>query len=149
MPPTDCLATLGVPPATSRLVAWFARNPTARPTVRELQRTLGISSASAQRDLERLTRAGALRLVQDERRVRYAPRMDSRIWAAVRILIATDDIAPRPRVRESATRYGVDLGQLESMLRMTVEERITMLDANAAFITAARAARTSAPRRRP
>lgn len=135
------LPTLGVPPATARIVGYFARNPTARPTVRELQRTLGVSSASAQRDLERLTRAGALRVVDDERLRRYAPRMDSPVWAAVRILISTEQPAPRLRVREAARRYGVDLAQLESMLRLTVEERITMLDANAQFVRTARAAR--------
>ena len=124
----DGLAALGVPTATGRIAGYFARNPTARPTVRELQRTLGIASASAQRDLDRLARAGALRSVPDGRLKRYAPRLDSPIWAAVRLLIGLD--VPEPpsgRVREDARRYGVDLGQLESMLRMTIEERITLL----------------------
>lgn len=128
------LDTLGVAPATAHIVAFFARNPTARPTVRELQRTLGVASASAQRDLDRLTRAGALRAVADGRLRRYAPVIDSPIWVAVRILIAGErpPVAVR-EVRERAARYGVDLSQLESMLRLSVEERILQLNANAAF----------------
>lgn len=133
------LAALGVPPATGRIAGYFARNPTARPTVRELQRTLGVGSASAQRDLDRLVQAAALRVVVDGPMRRYAPRMDSPIWAAVRLLISLDRPAKAPsRVRENAKRYGVDLGQLESMLRLSVQERLLQLDANAAFIAAAR-----------
>jgi len=135
------LATLGIPPATARIVAFFARNPTARPTVRELQRTLDISSASAQRDLDRLTRAGALRSVADGRLLRYAAVMDSPLWSVVRILITNESRAVARKVRERAVRYGVDLGQLESMLRLTIEERIVQLDANAAFLAEARAAK--------
>jgi hypothetical protein len=139
---TKGLAMLGIPPATARVVAFFARNPTARPTVRELLRTLGVASASAQRDLDRLTRSGALRVIQDGRLRRYAPIMDSPIWSAVRILIADE----RPplllrEARQGARRYGVDLGQLESMLALSVEERILQLDANAAFLAEARPTR--------
>ena len=136
------LETLGIPSATARIVAFFARNPTARPTVRELQRTLGVSSASAQRDLDRLSRAGALRAVEDGRLRRYAPVMDSPLWSAVRILIAPEPAPPTAsRVRERAARYGVDLTQLESMLRLTVEERILQLEANAEFLKEARTGR--------
>src|SRR4051812_37044631 len=132
------LETLGIPPATARIVTFFARNPTARPTVRELQRTLDVSSASAQRDLDRLTRAGALRVVVDGRMRRYAAIMDSPVWPAIRMLI-TAEAAPKTRVvRERAQSYGVDIGQLESMLRLSVEERIVQLDANASFLRAAR-----------
>jgi DNA-binding transcriptional ArsR family regulator len=121
------------------MAVFFARNPTARPTVRELQRTLGVASASAQRDLDRLARAGAVRAIVDGRLRRYAPIMDSPLWGAIRILVA-DDKPPRlvREVREEARRYGVDLTQLESMLRMSVEERIRMLDANAAFFLEAK-----------
>ena len=141
---TDYLSVLGVPPATSRIMAFFARNPAARPTVRELQRTLGVASASAQRDLDRLVRARAVRAIPDGRMRRYAPVMDSPLWPALRILIAGE----RPplvvrEVRESAKRYGVDLTQLESMLRLSVEERIRLLDANAAFLADARPVRPS------
>jgi predicted DNA-binding transcriptional regulator YafY len=135
------LETLGIPPATARIVAFFARNPTARPTVRELQRTLGVSSASAQRDLDRLSRAGALRAVEDGRLRRYAPVMDSPLWSAVRILIATEQAASVSRIRERAARYGVDLTQLQSTLRLTVEERILRLEADAAFLKEARTGR--------
>src|SRR3954469_20689522 len=92
------LETFGIPPATARIVGFFARNPTARPTVRELQRTLGIASASAQRDLDRLTRARPLRVVVDGRMRRYAAVMDSPIWPAVRILISGE--RPPLMVRE-------------------------------------------------
>ena len=44
-------------------------------------RTLALS-ASAQRDLNRLTAAGALRPVADGRMIRYAPVMDSPLWIA-------------------------------------------------------------------
>ena len=130
------LDVLGIPAATAKLVTWFARNPTAPPTVRELQRTLGIASASAQRDLDRLVRARALRIVVDGRLRRYAPVMDAPPWAAIRILL-TDDPPPRPmQVREAAVAYGVDLTQLDAMLRLTVEERLRQLDENATFIAA-------------
>jgi hypothetical protein len=132
------LTALGIPPATARIAIYFARNPTARPTVRELQRTLGVASASAQRDLARLVKAGALRVVIDGRLRRYAPRMDSVLWDAVRLLITPGAPKPPLVLREAARRYGVDLGQLESMLRLTVEERLIQLDANAAFIAEVR-----------
>lgn len=130
------LAVLGAPPATAKLLTWFARNPTARPTVREIQRTLGIASASAQRDLDRLVRARALRVVVDGRLRRYAPVIDSALWVAIGVLLA-DESQPRPaQVREEAVAYGVDLTQLDSMLRLTVEERLRQLDENAAFVKA-------------
>ena len=137
----EYLTALGVPLATSRLASWFARNPTARPTVRELQRTLRIASASAQRDLDRLTRAHALRVIVDGRMRRYAAVIDSPIWTAVRILLGVETPATQPsstRVRENAKRWGVDLTQLESMLRLSIEQRIVQLDANAAFFAEAR-----------
>ena len=137
----DYLTLIGLPPATARIITYFARNPTARPTVRELQRTLGISSASTQRDLDRLQTARAVRVIVDGRMNRFAPVMDSPLWSAARILVSGE--APPRRgpkeVRERAVRYGVDLTQLESMLALTVEERLTQLDANAAFIREARA----------
>src|SRR3954469_11441379 len=132
------LETFGIPPATARIVGFFARNPTARPTVRELQRTLGVASASAQRDLDRLTRAGALRIVADGRLRRSAAVMDSPIWAGLRILLGLELPAAPRAVRERAARYGVDLGQLDSMLQLTVEEPIVQKDANASFLSAAR-----------
>ena len=144
MPSKLTLETIGVPPATSRVVTFFARNPTARPAVRELQRTLGIASASAQRDLERLTTVGALRVVRDGTMLRYSLVMESPLWRAVRIILNGE--APRPStVRERARRYGVDIGQLQSALRLTVEERIRRLDADATFLRAARAGRGAAP----
>ena len=134
------LETIGVPAATSKVVTFFARNPTARPTVRELLRTLGVASASAQRDLERLSAAGALRTVRDGSMLRYAPVMDSPLWSAIRILLAGEPQKPGT-VREAATRYGVDISQLKSTLRLTVEERIRRIEADAQFLRAARSGR--------
>jgi hypothetical protein len=135
--PLDCL---GVPAATAKLASFFALNGTARPTVRELQRTLGLASASVQRDLDRLVRTGALVAKPDGRLVRYVVRPESRVWTAVRLLVGD---APAPdRVREKAARYGVDVGHLRSMMRLSPEERLTQLDANVAFLGAARASRT-------
>src|ERR1043165_5076609 len=109
------LGAIGVPDATARLLSYFARNPSARPTVRELQRTLGIGSASAQRDLARLVAAKAVRAVEDGRLLRYAPRMDSDLWPAIRLLIGVaPDRVTGGAVRERAASYGVDLTALES-----------------------------------
>src|SRR5450432_2401909 len=87
--PLDCL---GVPAATAKLATYFALNGSARPTVRELQRTLGLASASVQRDLDRLVRAGALVAKADGRLVRYVAQAESPVWAAVRLLVG--DSAP-------------------------------------------------------
>jgi hypothetical protein len=135
------LACLGIPAASAKLASYFARNPTARPTVRELQRTLGIGSASAQRDLSRFVDAGAMRTVDDGRLLRYAPRKDSALWQAVRLLIGAEARTPTGgAVREkAAAKYGVDLSALHSNLRLTIEERLTRLDADASFLEAARA----------
>lgn len=139
---TEGLAVLGVPPATAHIAGYFANNPTARPTVRELQRTLGVASASAQRDLDRFVRGGALRVVVDGRMRRYAPRIDAPVWEAIRLMVNPPPVLrARSSVRESARKYGVDLGQLESMLRLSVGERLMQLDANASFIAAARSDR--------
>lgn len=144
---TRGLDSLGVPAATAKLATYFALNGTARPTVRELQRTLGLASASVQRDLDRLVRAGALVAKPDGRLVRYVTQGESPVWAAVRLLVGDSTLAAPSagRVREKAARYGVDLGQLRSMIRLSPEERLRQLDANMAFVGAARASR---PRRR-
>lgn len=148
--PSLDLGSLGVPAATAKLATYFALNGSAHPTVRELQRTLKLASASVQRDLDRLVRAGALAARPDGRLVRYVAQTESPLWAAVRLLIGESApiASPAGRVREKAAeqeRYGVDVGQLRSMMRLSPEERLTQLDANVAFIDAARASR---PRRR-
>jgi hypothetical protein len=148
--PQDSLSCLGISPATARLATFFARNGSARPTVRELQRTLGIASASAQRDLDRLVTAGALTTVVDGRALRYRTNPLSPIWPAVRLLIGDESpIAAHPgRVRESAARYGVDVGQLRSMLRLTYEQRLTQLDDDMSLIAAARSSLAASRSRR-
>lgn len=79
---------LGVAPSAEKMVRYFVTHPTARPYARELQRTLGLGGASAQRDLERLTEIGALERSSDGRLVRYTPQRDARFWRGVRLLIA-------------------------------------------------------------
>lgn len=137
---TRSLDCLGVPDATAKLATYFALNGTARPTVRELQRTLGLASASVQRDLDRLVRAGALVAKSDGRLVRYVAQTKSAVWAAIRLLVGASPVpSSTGRVREKAARYGVDLGQLRSMMLLSPEERLTQLDANVAFLGAAQA----------
>jgi predicted nucleotidyltransferase len=84
----SALDALGVSPSAEKTVQYFATHPRARPYARELQRTLGLGGASAQRDLERLTEIGALTRSSDGRLVRYSPQLDSRFWRGVRLLIA-------------------------------------------------------------
>src|SRR5437763_1376970 len=123
---TRSLDCLGVPAATAKLATYFALNGTARPTVRELQRTLGLASASVQRDLDRLVRAGALVAKPDGRLVRHVAQAESAVWAAIRLLVGDSPVpSSTGRVRENAARYGVDLGQLRSMMRLSPEERLT------------------------
>jgi hypothetical protein len=143
------LIVLGIPPAAARLVAFFARNATVRPSVRELQRTLAIASASVQRDLARLVAAGALTAQRDHRLVRYAVIPGSPIWQAVRLIISDPEPGSSTGERSvdsavaRARRYGVDIGQLRSTLRLSPEARIAQLEANATFLTAARASRAA------
>jgi predicted nucleotidyltransferase len=79
---------LGVSPSAEKTIRYFVTHPTARPYARELQRTLDLGGASAQRDLDRLSEIGALKRTSDVRLVRYAPQLDSRFWRGVRLLIA-------------------------------------------------------------
>ena len=89
--PVTMLDALGVPTSAEKAVRYFATHPTARPYARELQRTLGVGGASAQRDLDHLTEIGALRRVVDGRLVRYVAQPSSRFWRGVRLLIADPD----------------------------------------------------------
>ena len=138
---------LGVPMATAKVAVFFASNPSARASVRELQRTLGIASASAQRDLNRMVGAGALIRLHDGRLIRYAPQPGSALWPAVRLLLGqpVPVAAKANAVGERARRYGVDVGQLRSNLRLSVEERLTRLDADASFLATARNRRRGRP----
>ena len=96
----EALEALGVSRSAERLLRYFATHPRARPYARELQRKLHLGGASAQRDLERLTAAGALKKVSEGRLVRYVPVPDSRFWRGMRFLIA-DPRQPVPLLRDA------------------------------------------------
>jgi uncharacterized protein len=98
--PATMLDALGVPPSAEKAVRYFVTHPTARPYARELQRTLGVGGASAQRDLDHLTEIGALRRVVDGRLVRYVAQPNSRFWRGIRLLIA-DPNRPADLLRDS------------------------------------------------
>lgn len=94
------LDALGVPPSAEKTVRYFATHPATRPYARELQRTLGVGGASAQRDLDHLTDIGALERVVDGRLVRYVAQPNSRFWRGIRFLIA-DPYNPADLLRDS------------------------------------------------
>lgn len=98
--PVTMLDALGVPTSAEKTVRYFATHPTAHPYARELQRTLGLGGASAQRDLDHLTEIGALKRVVDGRLVRYVAQPSSRFWRGIRLLIA-DPSKPAELLRDS------------------------------------------------
>ncbi|MDB4873934.1 MAG: putative nucleotidyltransferase [Gemmatimonadetes bacterium] len=98
--PVTMLDALGVPTSAEKTVRYFATHPTAHPYARELQRTLGLGGASAQRDLDHLTEIGALKRVVDGRLVRYVAQPSSRFWRGIRLLIA-DPSNPAELLRDS------------------------------------------------
>ena len=98
--PATMLDALGVPSSAEKAVRYFVTHSTARPYARELQRTLGVGGASAQRDLDRLTEIGALKRVVDGRLVRYVAQPGSRFWRGMRLLIA-DPSRPADLLRDA------------------------------------------------
>src|SRR5829696_5197205 len=89
----DPLQQLGIPPATACVLRFFALRPEARPHLREVQRVLGLGSASAQRDLDRLVTLGALERRRDGRRVCYAVAERPPVWGPIRTLLGASDPA--------------------------------------------------------
>ncbi|HET7553575.1 MAG TPA: nucleotidyltransferase domain-containing protein [Gemmatimonadaceae bacterium] len=94
----DILELLGISPSAARVLRYFAVHPDADAHGRQLQRELGVGSASLQRDLERLAALGSLERVREARLVRYRPVAASRLWQAVQLLLReSPDIAPLVR----------------------------------------------------
>jgi predicted nucleotidyltransferase len=90
----DPLAALGASPASARILRFFAVHPTAAVHGRALQRLLDLGSASVQREVDRLLAFGALERVEDGHRVCYRPVLESKLWAAVMLLLSdTRDLA--------------------------------------------------------
>lgn len=83
----DPLVLLGLPASLAQVLRYFALHPDARPHLRELQRELGVSSASAQRDLARLVELQVLRRVPHGRTVRYAIVESASLWGPLRALV--------------------------------------------------------------
>ena len=84
----DGLCTLGMGAPMARLLRYFAIRPDSKPHIRELQRILGVSSATIQRDLARLVRLGILTRQHDGRAVRHALDANRPLWSALRTLVS-------------------------------------------------------------
>lgn len=83
----DPLVVLGLTESLAQILRYFALRPHARPHLRELQRELGISSASSQRDLARLVELGILQRVTEGRSIRYTVAEKAGLWAPLRALV--------------------------------------------------------------
>ena len=81
------LTLLGVSPSTARLIRYFVVHPESPVHGRQLQRALGLGSASVQRDLERLVAVGALERMRNGRLVQFRPAPMAKVWEALRILV--------------------------------------------------------------
>lgn len=96
----DAAAQLGLSRPLVRIVRYFALRPGARAGLRQLQRALGLGSASAQRDLKRLTDIGVLRRYELAKGVRFGIVEDAPLWGALRTLIG-EASAPETLLREA------------------------------------------------
>ncbi len=96
----DPLVVLGLTASLAQVLRYFALRPGARAHLRELQRELGVSSASSQRDLARLVELGVLHRLAEGRTVRYAVADKASLWGPLRALVgeASD---PAVLVREA------------------------------------------------
>lgn len=83
----DPLVVLGLTESLAHVLRFFALRPNARPHLRELQRELGLSSASSQRDLARLAELGILRRVAEGRTIHYAVEEKAGLWGPLRALV--------------------------------------------------------------
>ena len=81
------LAALFPSMAMARLVIFFAVHPGARYHVRELSRLTGLSSASLQHELKRLTQMGALRREDEGGRAYYRADESHPVWHAWFLLL--------------------------------------------------------------
>jgi DNA-binding Lrp family transcriptional regulator len=96
----DAATEIGLSEALVRILRYFALRPGARAGLRQLQRALGIGSASAQRDLKRLMDIGVLRRYQAGKNVQYGIVEDAPLWGALRTLIARAS-SPETLLREA------------------------------------------------
>ena len=83
----DAIQAIGLPPSMAKLLRYLALRPSGRPSLRELQRELGIGSRSSQRDLSRLVSLGVLRRNAEGRSVRYELNQASPLWWALLQLV--------------------------------------------------------------
>lgn len=81
------LAALFPSMAMARLVIFFAVHPSARYHVRELSRLTGLSSASLQHELKRLTQIGALCREDEGTRAYYRADESHGVWRAWFLLL--------------------------------------------------------------
>ena len=81
------LASLFPSMAMARLVIFFAVHPGARYHVRELSRLTGLSSASLQHELKRMTQLGALRREDENGRAYYRADEPHPVWYAWFLLL--------------------------------------------------------------
>jgi predicted nucleotidyltransferase len=84
---TSSLTALFPSLAMARLVVFFLVHPGERFHVRELQRRTGLSSASLQKELRRLSGIGALRSERERGRTVYLADEDSPAWYAWMVLL--------------------------------------------------------------
>ena len=86
---SDPLGLLGVSGSQSRIIRYFALRPRVRIHGRELQRLLGLGTASMQRDLQNLGALGALERFSEGRYIRHQANRTSPIWPALRAILAS------------------------------------------------------------
>ena len=100
MAAADAFEALGLSPALGRIIRFYMARPEERPHQRALQRTLGLGSASVQRELERLQRFGVITVEQAGNRTMYAVAQDAPQWRALEELASTSG-DPVPFVRDA------------------------------------------------
>ena len=88
-PSADPLALLGISPSQSAIIRYFALRPNTTIHGRELQRLLGLGTASIRRGLEALVTLGALDRYSDRRYVFFKANLASSLWQAFRAIIAS------------------------------------------------------------
>lgn len=80
---SDALDALGLSPALGKIIRFYLVRPGAHPHQRALQRTLGLGSASVQRETERLQRLGLLRAEKVGGRTAYSVFHQVPLWRAL------------------------------------------------------------------
>lgn len=86
-PSAEKLALLGWPESFVKVIRFFAIHPNRRIRFRELQRRLGLGSASVKRDLDRLVSLGVLERKVEGSVILYCVSHASGVWLALTRLI--------------------------------------------------------------